>query len=427
MQSSMKNRSNQIADCTIVGADKVYREEERDMQLGWIDFSKTERSKVLGVLELLGQGTLDELGIAAIRDGFANLFFPGTSTIQTRAKYFFLVPYIMKTLERSGVGDPRQLKKILDEEEHSCGQLLLDQNEDENGLIGSRSLKDGGWVKRVPSDIYWAGLRKYGIFLDRQYSIFEYLRAVSRWQEQKSVLRMSGKHRLEGEDEPCDDQDAGNLHNLRFWNIPTYRPDWKEFLTMKLTAEEAKFLRTQILDTCGGSLLAYILENREVLACERFKDLEGFAAEFPEQLQQDYHLAVEFSDFLFAIRTVYNIMVSDGKNEAANQIFAEEKERYPQYAQIDLNAVFDRLQIQDPHLRRFLQTAQRTILEKNFDALKNTIRSREIFLKGESRAKTAHPGEFDPTVWIGGGRLDYRFTNARMILRDIFEGEAEVC
>ena len=46
------------------------------MQLGWIDFSKTERSKILGVLDLLGQGTLDELGIAAIRDGFANLFFP---------------------------------------------------------------------------------------------------------------------------------------------------------------------------------------------------------------------------------------------------------------------------------------------------------------------------------------------------------------
>ena len=397
------------------------------MQLGWIDFSKTERSKVLGVLELLGQGTLDELGIAAIRDGFANLFFPGTSTIQTRAKYFFLVPYIMKTLERSGVGDPRQLKKILDEEERSCGQLLLDQNEDENGLIGSRSLKDGGWVKRAPSDIYWAGLRRYGIFLNPRLSIFEYLKASCVLLDKKNTLRIFGNRETGTEGDFCDDQDAGSLQNMRFWNIPTYRPDWKESLTMKLTAEEAKFLRTQILDTCGGSLLAYILENREVLACERFEDLEGFAAEFPEQLQQDYHLAVEFSDFLFAIRTVYNIMVSDGKNEAANQIFAEEKERYPQYAQIDLDAVFDRLHIQDPKLRHFLETAQRTILEKNLDALKTTIRSREIFLKGESRAKTAHPGEFDPTVWIGGGRLDYRFTNARTILSDIFEGEAESC
>ena len=59
------------------------------MQLGWIDFSKSERNKVLNVLDMLSEaGTLDELGIAPIRDGFANRFFPGTSTIQTRAKYF---------------------------------------------------------------------------------------------------------------------------------------------------------------------------------------------------------------------------------------------------------------------------------------------------------------------------------------------------
>ena len=73
---------------------------ESKMQLGWIDFSKTERSKILSVLDLLSEsGTLDELGIAAVRDGFSNLFFPGTSTIQTRAKYFFAVPYALKQLE----------------------------------------------------------------------------------------------------------------------------------------------------------------------------------------------------------------------------------------------------------------------------------------------------------------------------------------
>ena len=70
------------------------------MQLGWIDFSTTERNKVLSILDLLSEkGTLDELGISPIRDGFANIFFPGTSTIQTRAKYFFIIPYEMKELE----------------------------------------------------------------------------------------------------------------------------------------------------------------------------------------------------------------------------------------------------------------------------------------------------------------------------------------
>lgn len=59
------------------------------LQLGWVDFSKEQRNKVLSVINLLSEPeAVDELGIGIIRDGFANMFFPGTSTIQTRAKYF---------------------------------------------------------------------------------------------------------------------------------------------------------------------------------------------------------------------------------------------------------------------------------------------------------------------------------------------------
>ena len=86
------------------------------MQLGWIDFSKTERNKILSVLDLLSEpGTLDEVGIAPIRDGFSNLFFPGTSTIQTRAKYFFLVPYALKELELSSETNPNKILRSLNE------------------------------------------------------------------------------------------------------------------------------------------------------------------------------------------------------------------------------------------------------------------------------------------------------------------------
>jgi hypothetical protein len=56
------------------------------MQLGWIDFSKEDRQKAFDVINLLSeQGAVDELGIGVIRDAFANYFFPGTSTIQTRS------------------------------------------------------------------------------------------------------------------------------------------------------------------------------------------------------------------------------------------------------------------------------------------------------------------------------------------------------
>ena len=71
------------------------------MRLGWVDFSEEERGRALDVLNLFKeQGTLDELGTGAVRDAFANYFFPGTSTIQTRAKYFLLVPYILREAAR---------------------------------------------------------------------------------------------------------------------------------------------------------------------------------------------------------------------------------------------------------------------------------------------------------------------------------------
>jgi hypothetical protein len=64
--------------------------------IGWIDFSPADRAKVGTVLDLLKpEGMVDELGIGIIRDALANLMFPGISTIQTRAKYFFIIPYIL--------------------------------------------------------------------------------------------------------------------------------------------------------------------------------------------------------------------------------------------------------------------------------------------------------------------------------------------
>ena len=135
------------------------------MELGWIDFSKSERDKIRSVLELLGnQGVLDELGIAQIRDGFANLFFPGTTTIQTRAKYFLIVPYALKDLELNSTNEYSRLKKELNDLEQNCANTFLDKDSTENGIIGRVSISQGKWVQRTPASIYWAGLRTFRIF-----------------------------------------------------------------------------------------------------------------------------------------------------------------------------------------------------------------------------------------------------------------------
>ncbi len=56
--------------------------------VGWVDLSEEDQKSARDYLRSLSEGTLDELGFGVIRDSFADLFFPATSTIMTRARYF---------------------------------------------------------------------------------------------------------------------------------------------------------------------------------------------------------------------------------------------------------------------------------------------------------------------------------------------------
>ena len=397
------------------------------MQLGWIDFSKTERSKILSVLDLLQEnGTLDELGIALIRDGFSNIFFPGTSTIQTRAKYFLIVPYALKDLERSREANPNVLRRTLDEIERECGERLLEQNKEEPGIIGKRSLLGGRWVKRAPVEVYWSGLRQYGIFSGGNLTLTEYLRISCGLKNRKSTLKKLGNRNDNAEENECDDRDAGSTGSYQFWNLPDYSPSWFDKLEMRLNPVEAQFLKKQIVTNYPDSMLGYILRENvtQALACENFDELGQWISGFPEQIQSDYELALAFSHFLYIVRVAYNIIVSDGKNAEANSEYELIRPHFEKEASVDLDRVISRAGVSgNVALCKFLHTAKDCILADDFDGLCKCIKDREIFLKGAGRAKTAHPGEFDANAWFGGGYLDYRFPNAKTIVQDIFESE----
>ena len=394
------------------------------MPLGWIDFSKSERNKVLSVLELLSErDTLDELGIAPIRDGFANIFFPGTSTIQTRAKYFLIVPYALKDLELSSETNPNRVLQAFDEIEKECAEHLLD-GDDTEGVIGSRSLAQGQWVKRTPAEIYWGGLRNYGIFTGGNFSLSEYVRASCAMKKNKTSIKSLG-NRNDSEENDGDDKDAGDLFHKQFWHIPTYSEDWMDDLSISLTAAEGDFLRRQIILSFPDSMMAYILKNdlSEILEVDNFASLGSLIHLFPNQIQSDYALAIDFSNFLYVIRVMYNIIISDGENNRANSEWEILKTELESRADIDLEAVFNRLQIHgNGALCDFLRKEKKLMLAKNIEGMQDEIRRRERFLK-EGRARTMHPGEFDTSVWYGGGELSYRFNDAKVIIRDIFESE----
>ncbi len=47
------------------------------------------------------KGTVDDLGIGTVRDAISNSLFPGTSVIQTRARYFLFVPWLFRRAEQT--------------------------------------------------------------------------------------------------------------------------------------------------------------------------------------------------------------------------------------------------------------------------------------------------------------------------------------
>ena len=126
---------------------------------GWVDYSEQDRARMTEVIELFRErDTRDELGIGVIRDAFADMLFPGTNTMQSRARYFLFVPWIYRHIEVAGfrsVDMPKRTRK----EETELIQALMAAGESDD-VIGRYSQER---LQRMPSNIYWLGLGTWGI------------------------------------------------------------------------------------------------------------------------------------------------------------------------------------------------------------------------------------------------------------------------
>ena len=406
------------------------------MPIGWIDFSKADRDKVSSILDLLGEkATLDELGIAPIRDGFADIFFPGTTTIQTRAKYFLLVPYELRDIELSSETGLNRLMDLLWQSEHETGKALYEQDPSEHsGVIGRRVLSSSGdnFVKRIPAEIYWAGLRKYNIFR-HNYSLTEYLTYMTAQKlNREQVISMGNRN---DNKEERDDADAGDTKRTHFWNLPSYegKEAWRKTLSMKLTKEEAAFLKRQIHLTCPDSMMDYMLQHQykdEIAACDRFQDIEKIKHRFPENIRYDYEIALDFSRFVYLLRIQYNRICRQKEYEIAEAEWRTYQPYIKPYSSaVDMDAIFLRLGLKkrgrNKWLYDFLDTCKQALLRDDIETVNRAIKAREESLKGKARSRTANPLPGDIQDWYTGGFLEYRYGNAKTIMKDIFESEAE--
>ena len=124
--------------------------------LSWLAYSDEELRRAHDLAATLSeQETRDELGIGSIRDAIADRLFPGTSTIQSRARYFLFLPWLFLEIERQSKVGARQRSERAERDLIAA----LRQSEDTVGLVGGRTSQ----VERLPSVIYWNGLGVLGI------------------------------------------------------------------------------------------------------------------------------------------------------------------------------------------------------------------------------------------------------------------------
>jgi hypothetical protein len=386
----------------------------KQLQIGFIDFSREERNKVLATLRMLGtQTALDELGIGVIRDAYADIMFPGISTIQTRAKYFVLIPYLFSKAANQNFSSGNELYRWLIANEDGLVEILVrNSGAEATGIIGKNALKQKRVVKMKPSSIYWNGLRTFEIVRNPGLSLKSACDITWRSAQNKKVLQP----KVDGE--TFDDRSAGSGHAVLFSPIqPDY--DFMKESAMSLTLKEAEYLEGRILKSSAtqNTLMAFLIKNR--INCDQFEDIPS--AILPPEIKSDFLLARDFSQFIVGAHIRYNVIFSNGNDKKMNESFEKwllEIRQNP----IDLSRVLGRIKSNN-HTSKFCKDFFESAISNDLKRMDELIIAREKAVKSD-RSKLCKPSEYqyDHNRPIHFYKLDYRFGTAKNIIEDIIAG-----
>ena len=401
--------------------------------LGWVDFTEADRQRMLDVISLFReQDTLDELGIGSIRDAFANYFFPGTSTIQTRARYMLFVPWIYLNLEKKLARSKKLTSaevawKVRKEEIKLIHALL--ESDDTAGLIGKEAKEK---LKRMPSSVYWGGLGTWGI------------RLFPGSQEQYHQFLCSSPSRrisliLDDNGDPVEGYQGEN------WDpgIPDPPEGFPRKASFALTREEATFLKDRIILYHKDSVLAYMVTSEKHFT-EDFLWDSDLITDLPHLLQQIVYDARNFSELMHGAALLYNLMLAEKRGnpewvEKYETLFRDWAER--------ISLRMGELQLWHSKLEIFWRSQaleqakipRRTKLfvkgwlyhvfnESCLQDLALNIQVRELIMLREiqlkkGRARFTNQRTLD--LWGGASgtnQLDFRWSNATVIANDIIQG-----
>lgn len=273
--------------------------------LTWIDHDAQAYQRSQRILALFSErDTRDELGLGSIRDTFADALFPGTSTIQTRLRYMLFIPWMYRSLENKRVKSARIGIRVREYETGLIGALSAHAGDGDVGIIGSSA---GDSLKRLPSAIYWAGLREWGI---REYpgSQQQYHDELDHIYERR---RLYGSHRDVSEELG---DDVGGLWeaNAYTWHpgLPEAPSRFPDEASLRLTPEEAGYVQERVRQAQPNSLLSWLLLHPRRVAVDypwRHPDLGAFSGEIRNQLKQ----AELFSLVMHGASILYNVLLAE--------------------------------------------------------------------------------------------------------------------
>jgi hypothetical protein len=392
----------------------------------WLDFSERERRKALDVIDQFrDEDTRDELGFGTVRDALADLLFPGISTIQTRARYFLFIPWIYKGLEGRRIGYP-DIRQRSRRAEVALIDALANSGE-ELGVIGFLSR---GRLQRLPSNVYWSGLRTWGILLfDRSQEEYH------RWLNRYYARLDEAVHPDDGETLSPDG--SGNWHPY----LPGPPDDFPASANFNLTWEEADYLTDRIRQMVPSSLLAYFVERGVSSEDAEFPWLHPGYSGLPPRLREWLDQSQHFSEIMHGAVLVYNMLLAESRAETA-ELAEEYRGRLVEWWQdslvvrlspltADRDRFWNVVHADEGHLiplrtRTFVdQWYQLVLSAADVSALvdgrsaRTLVRERERSIKG-ARARIGN--EKMLAGWRGHSgdrRLSYRWRQAANIIDDI--------
>ncbi len=248
--------------------------------LAWIDFDQADRDRARRIMDLFdSEESRDELGLGSVRDALSDLMFPGTSTIQTRIRYMLFVPWIYQIAgQQAGSATARRdLARAL---ETRLIEALVRGGETRN-VIGSEAREK---LKRLPSDVYWAGLLTLGI------------------------------RRFQGSRSACLEAAPGEESGLWAAGLPSAPESFlateDSSTTFALTLEEAGFLRDRLTDEAPGSLFTWLARQEGASDCQMIWQ-HPQRENWPAPIRTLVDHAKRFSQLMHGASLLYNLMLSE--------------------------------------------------------------------------------------------------------------------